>query len=184
MSRLVIVPEDSHEALGAQLLPRLAVIAREADVQNITGLIGAHGITLLDAAAARTGGTLLLWARNGDAAYGVAWQGGGKDLVERAHADAGEGLIARVFGSGRSESAAADGLELSEWSNLPALFSGHIDLMAASPVPVFGSCIAALCIISGPLPDGRLQAPSETASLLARLIEDRLIRMSIGLESA
>lgn len=184
MSRLVIVPEESHEALGAQLLPRLTVIAREADVHNITGLMGAHGITLLDGTAARTDGTLLLWARQGDAAYGVAWQGGGKDLVERAHADAGEGLIARVFGGGRSESSAAEDLELSEWSNLPALFPGHIGHMAASPVHVFGSCAAALCIIAGPTPDSRLQAPSETASLLARLIEDRLIRMSIGLESA
>ena len=177
MSRLVIVPEERHEALGAELLPRLSTIAREADAHNLAGLIGAQGIALLENAAARTEGTLLLWAALGDG-YAVAWQGGGqKDLVERAHADADEGLIARVFGGGRSESAAAAELELSEWSNLPALVSDAIASMAASPVHVFGSCVAALCVL------GETSPPSETAPLLARLIEDRLIRMSIGLES-
>lgn len=178
MSRLVIVPEESHEAMGAELLPRLAAIAREADADNITGIIGAQGIAVLESAAIRTDGTLLLWARQGEG-YAVAWQGGGKDLVERVRADAGEGLIARVFGSGRSESAAADVLELAEWSNLPVLFSGAIAAMAASPIHVFGSCVAALCVIG----DG-IQPPSEAARLLARLTEDRLIRMSIGLESS
>ncbi len=176
MSRLVIIPHESHEALGAELLPRLTVIAREADAGNIMGIIGAQGISLLESAAARAEGTLLLWAKQGDS-YLVAWSG--TDLTGRVHADAGEGLIARVFGGGRSESAAADDLELSEWSNLPALFPGHITAMAASPVHVFGNCVAALCVICG-----GLQPPKETAPLLARLIEDRLIRMSIGLETA
>jgi hypothetical protein len=183
MSRLVIVPQESHEAMGAELLPRLAAIAREVNADNIAGIIGAQGVSLLESSAARTDGTLLLWAGNGDG-YAVAWQGGDKDLVERARADSGEGLIARVFGGGRSETAAAEELELSEWSNLPALFPGSIAALAASPVHVFGNCIAALSIISSSSSVDRLPPPSETAPLLARLIEDRLIRMSIGLESA
>lgn len=181
MSRLVIVPDERHEALGAELLPRLASIAREADAENIVRIIGAQGISLLESTAARTDGMLVLWARSGDG-LAVAW--GWKDASGQAQADAGEGLIARVFGSGRSESAAADELELSEWSNIPALLSSEVFAMAVSPVHVFGNCVAALCTIRFSPEETQLPPPSETASLLARLIEDRLIRMSIGIESA
>lgn len=181
MNRLVIVPEESHEAFGAELRPRLAAIAREIRAENLTQVIGPQGIGLLGNFA---DATLQIWAEDGGG-YGVAWESVSRDvpLAGRARADAGEGMIARVFGSGRSETCAADDLELAEWSNLPQLLPVAVAEMAASPVHVFGKCVAAISLIRETPGNSPLLPPSEIASLLSLLIGDRLLRMSIGLDS-
>lgn len=182
MNRLVIVPEESHEALGAELRPRLAAIAREIRADNLTQVIGPQGIGLLGNFSSEC---LQLWAEDGNG-FGIAWENVSRDvpLAGRARADAGEGMIARVFNSGRSETSSAEDLELAEWSNLPQLLPAPVAEMAASPVHVFGKCVAAVSLIREAPGDAPLLPPSDAASLLSLLIGDRLIRMSIGLDSA
>jgi len=183
MNRLVIVPDEKHESLGAELKPKLAAIAREITANNLPQLMGERTLALLESIAARETCELLLWGREGNG-YAVAWAGKAceADLRGKARADAGEGMVARVFESGRSETEVAEFLEISEWSNLAQLLGKSLSSMSASPVQVFDGCAVAVTRVN--YGAGETPPPSETASLLSRLIEDRLIRMSIGLEPA
>jgi hypothetical protein len=182
MNRLVIVPEESHEALGAELRPRLAAVAREIRAGNLTQVLGAQALGLLTHFSSAD---LQLWAEE-DKGYGIAWESVSRavPLTGRARADAGEGMVARIFESGRSETAGSDELELAEWCNLPQLLTTPVAEMSASPVHVFGKCVAAVTSIREEPGESPLPAPSEIASLLSLLIGDRLVRMSLGLDSA
>lgn len=182
MNRLIIVPEESHETMAAELRPRLAAIAREIRAENLTQVLGAQAAGLLGDFAA---GDMQVWAEDASG-YSVAWENIARDvpLAGRGKADGGEGMIARVFNSGRSESAAAGDLELAEWSNLPQLLPTPVAGMSASPVHVFGKCVAVVSLIRKEPGGSRLLPPAGFASLLSLLIGDRLLRMSLGLESS
>lgn len=182
MNRLVIVPEESHEAIGAELRPRLAMVSREIDSENMRSLFNPQTLGVLEYFSTTLPGEILIWARHGNG-YAVAWAAD-HDLIGRALADAGEGMIAQVFESGRSSSAPAENLELGEWCNLPQLLPYDIAEMAVAPLSVFGTCAAVVSIILREKGEARLQSPAATAALLSRLIEDKLIRMTLGLETA
>jgi hypothetical protein len=184
MNRLVIVPDERLEAVGADLMPRLAAISREIDANNLVGLFYAEVEGMLEKASARQDGVLLVWAAEGNG-YSPAWAGEGvaQDMVERVRADQGEGMIARVFGCGRGESAWADDLEISEWSNMEMVLGVKISAMSVSPVYVFGNCVAAVSVSTTDAVDVLPLPLSEVSGLLAKLIEDRILRAALGMES-
>lgn len=185
MNRLVIVPEAKHEALAEELKPRLSGIAKEIDADNLSQVMSSQTVNLLEGFSKNSGGRVIVWAREGKG-YAVGWISEDTEptLRGRVRADAGEGMIAMVFESGRSVSEIAENLELGEWSNLGELLDASVAEMASSPVHVFGETAAVVSLIKGEEGDMPLRAPAEIASLVARLIEDRLIRMSLGLEMA
>lgn len=185
MNRLVIIPDDAHEALGFSLKPRLVGIAREINAHNLAQVMGTQALRSFHAAADDPNSELLLWAAEGKNFVVALTTRAPKEQVEGcARADAEEGMIARVMGSGRSESAVAEDLEAADWTNLEMLRGGKIEAMASSPVFLFENATLVLSRISyEKIPTTPLRAPAELASLLGRLIEDRLIRATLGIES-
>lgn len=185
MNRLVIVPEEKYEALAEELKPRLSGIAKEVDANNLSQVMSAQTVALLEVFAKNTGGRVLVWAREGKG-YALGWISDDTEptLRGRVRADAGEGMIAMVFESGRSVSEVAANLELGEWSNLGELVDRPVAEMATSPVDVFGETVAVISVVSEEEDELVLRAPAEVSSLVARLIEDRLIRMTLGFEMA
>ncbi|MEP2776204.1 MAG: hypothetical protein ABJQ29_02995 [Luteolibacter sp.] len=185
MNRLVIVPEEKHEALAEELKPRLSGIAKEIDANNLAQVMSAQTVALLEDFSRNSGGRVMIWAREGKS-YAIGWISDDTEpsLRGRVRADAGEGMIAMVFESGRSTSDTAANLELGEWSNLGELLDTPVGEMASSPVHVFGETAAVVSWVCGKEGDLPLRAPAEVSALVARLIEDRLIRMSLGFEMA
>lgn len=189
MNRLVIVPDATLEAAGLALKLRLAAIAGEIDATNIPPFMGPHALRCLTwAAAENTDSEILLWAREKNG-YAVAWASGTprEDVEGRGRADQMEGMIARIFETHRSESEGAHDLQAADWTNLERLRGATIDAMAASPVILFESCVAVLSRVryrGKTANESTATAPAESASLLARLIEDRLIRVTLGMESS
>lgn len=185
MNRLVIIPDESHEAFGISLKPRLAAIAREINAHNLAQVMGTQALHCFHAATDDAESELLLWAAEGKG-YGVALTNRApKETVEGcARADGMEGMIARVMGHGRSESAVAEDLDATDWTNLEMLRGAKITAMAASPVFLFENGTLVLSRVRYGTSDAApLKAPAETAALLGRLIEDRLIRASLGMEA-
>ena len=189
MNRLVIVPDAALEAAGLALKSRLAAIAGEIDATNIQPFMGPHALRCLTWAAEKNADSeILLWAREKNG-YAVAWASGTprEDVEGRGRADEMEGMIARVFESHHSESERAHDLQAADWTNLERLRGATIDAMAASPVILFESCVAVLSRVryrAKTENETTAAAPAESASLLARLIEDRLIRATLGMESS
>lgn len=187
MNRLVIVPDTRLEAAGLELKPRLAALTAEINADNIVQLMGPLSVRLLARTAADSpSAELLLWVREGKD-YAVAWSSAaeGDALIGKARAATTEGLVARVFESHRSVSQSSDNLQAAEWTNLDRLRGTAVSTMAASPVILFESCAAILSrVLYTGSATGEIPPPSEHAVLLSRLIEDRLIRLSLGLESA
>jgi hypothetical protein len=183
MNRLVIVPDPALEAAGSLLSAKLSAIIQEISADHLPQFLGTHALRCLDWAAAEIPkAELILWGADGSG-HAVAWSSMGS--AARAQADGREGLIARVAGSRRSASEAAYDLQAAEWTNLERLRGSSISAMAASPVILFGTTAAVLSRViyrrdeTQPLPT----PPADTASLLGRLIEDRLLRTTLGLES-
>jgi hypothetical protein len=185
MNRLVIIPDNACEALGNSLKARLAGIAREINAHNLAQVMGGHALRGFHSAAEDVDSELLLWAAEGKDFVVALTTRLPKEAIEGcARADAQDGMIARVMGSGRSESAIAEDLEAADWTNLEALRGSKIEAMAASPVFLFENCVLVLSRIRyQKAPLAPLRAPAELASLLGRLIEDRLIRATLGIES-
>lgn len=184
MNRLVIVPDPALEAAGAQLSTRLAAIVPEISADHLAQFLGTHALRCLAWAAAESPtAELILWGTDGTA-HAVGWSSTGDPA--RAQADGGEGLIARVAASQRSATEGAYDLQAAEWTNLERLRGATISAMAASPVILFGITTAVLSRVfygrdePAPLPT----PPADTASLLGRLLEDSLIRSTLGMESA
>lgn len=182
MNRLVIIPDEAHEALGSALKPRLAGIAREINAHNLANVMGSHALRSFHSSAEDPQTELLLWAADGkDFVVALSTRFPKEEIEARARADAHEGMIARVMTSGRSETAAADDLEASDWTNLESLRGLRIGSMASSPVFLFENrtlVLSRVCYGREPA-----ETPAEQASLIGRLIEDRLIRATLGLES-
>lgn len=184
MNRLVIVPDEKHEALGAEIMPRLTSISREIDANNLVGLLIPEALAMLEKSAKRDDGLLLVWAAEGKG-FAPAWatERIPKDIASRARADSGEGLIAQVFGSGRAAASGADELEISEWSNLESVIGEKVSAMSASPVFVYGNCVAAVVLTTTKAVDEAPLPPSEISGLLAKLIEGSILRAVLGIES-
>ncbi len=182
MNRLVIVPDPVLEAAGAQLTTKLAAIVPEIGADHLPQFLGTHALRCLAWAAESPAAELILWGTDGTA-HAVGWSSTGNPA--RAQADGGEGLIARVAASQRSATEGAYDLQAAEWTNLERLRGAAISSMAASPVILFGITVAVLSRVfygtdePAPLPT----PPADTASLLGRLLEDRLIRSTLGMES-
>ncbi|MBX3739857.1 MAG: hypothetical protein KF712_02610 [Akkermansiaceae bacterium] len=184
MNRLVIVPDPALEAAGALLSAKLSAITQEISADHLPQFLGTHALRCLDWAAAEApAAELILWGTDGNS-HAVAWNSTGN--LARAQADGSEGLIARVAGSQRSATEAAYDLQAAEWTNLERLRGASISAMAASPIILFGTTAAVLSrVFYGQDESQALPAPpADTASLLGRLIEDRLIRTTLGVESA
>ncbi len=172
--------------------PRLSGIVRELNADNLVQAMGEHTQRYLaHVSEGYAGEEFLLWARQGNG-FAVAWASGSErtDVEGRARADAEEGMIARIFATGRAESESASELQAADWTNLERLRGATIEEMSASPVFVFESCTAVFSRISY---RNRSRSPSaaqtarplaDRSFLIGRLIEDRLIRAILGLESA
>ncbi len=65
MNRLVIIPDETHEALGAELDPHLISISREIDANNLANLFSPQTASWLEATALNSPGALLVWAPEG-----------------------------------------------------------------------------------------------------------------------
>lgn len=185
MNRLVIIPDEAHEALGSSLKPRLAGIAREITAHNLAHIMGSHALRCFNSSAEDQESELLLWAAEGKGfVVALATRPPREEIEGRARADAHEGMIARVMTSGRAEVATASDLEASDWTNLESLRGMRIEAMASSPVFLFENHALVLSRVRyGGGESAKPSTPAETASLLGRLIEDRLIRATLGLES-
>ncbi|WAC17817.1 hypothetical protein OVA24_11240 [Luteolibacter sp. SL250] len=184
MNRLVIVPDPALEAAGALLTTKLSVMIAEISADHLPQFLGTHALRCLAWASAEApGAELILWGMGGTG-HVVGWSSSGDSA--RAQADGGEGLVARVAASQRSATEGAYDLQAAEWTNLERLRGVTISAMAASPVIVFGTTAAVLSRVfygkDEPVPSPA--APADTASLLGRLIEDRLIRSTLGMESS
>jgi len=183
MNRLVIVPDDSLELLVGSLKSKLAGVIREINSDNIVHAIGTHALDFLTSATpADPESEILLWAPE-TAGLAAAWTSA--ETRGQIRSDRDEGLIFRVFSSGRSEAEAGVDLLAADWTNLEKIRGIPIAEMAASPVVAFETCIAVLSHVRYGIAaeDTTLEPPAETAALLARLIEGRLIRAILGLES-
>lgn len=192
MNRLIVVPRQKQEELALELLADLKANAARLRAENLAGFMGAVEIgTLTRAAAHAAPGAheLLVWAR-ADRGYGVAWTSlePTEDMVGAASAEPEEGLVSEVFASGRTEFRTADELQTEGWTNAEKRRGRPIRGMVASPVFVGGECVAVLTLVQyGPDAAagtfGREDAGALTAeaTLLGRLLEDRLIRILSGL---
>jgi hypothetical protein len=192
MERLVIVPDEKFEALVLSLKSRLPPIVDEVRAENLASLMGERSRrVLLGIADAGQGQELLLWARS-DRAYVVAWTSlpPESEVVGTATADPVAGLINRLFASGRSDVESREDLQATTWTNLQEKRGRALHSMAASPVILFGKCAAAVSLaqyqteqIVKTLDQSDVVRVAEVASLLARLLEDRLLRAALGIES-
>jgi hypothetical protein len=192
MNRLVIIPDETLELTGASLRPRLSGIVRELNADNLLQAMGEHTQRYLaHVSEGYTGEEFLLWARQGNG-FAVAWASGSArtDVEGRVRADAEEGMIARIFATGRAESEPASDLQVADWTNLERVRGATIEEMSASPVFVFESCSAVFSRVRyrnmppSPSAEQTVLPLADNSYLIGRLIEDRLIRAILGLESA
>lgn len=187
MNRLVIIPDKAHETLGATLKPRLSAIVHEINASNLAQVMGDHSMRYFISEGAREISELLLWVGDGNGyAVGLSSRAPKGEVEGRGRAAASEGMIACVMASGRSESEKAFDLQASDWTNLESLRGLGIREMASTPVFLFESCtfvLSRVLYIGADMDDSALLPPAEMASTLGRLIEDRLIRATLGIEA-
>lgn len=193
MSRLSIIPDEKFEPLVLELKTRLASITKELRWEHLTDLFGAEGSFLLSTTARPEDSLeIQIWGK-ALSSFVIVWTSKGKNdtAVGTVTAELGRGLINQVFESGRPEIKAADFLNASDWTNLENKRGLKLFSMAAHPITIFGRCIAVLSLSkfgdtgadqSADYADAQTAAAG--ASLLARLIEDRLIRSGLGLNKA
>ena len=191
MERFVIVPDEKLEPLMLLLKAKLPNIAAEIRAEHLADLIDRVARRVLRGAAERPGvDEIVVWGVSGNG-FLAAWSSLAPEteVVGVVTASAEEGLIARVFASSRSEAQAAPGLGAAHWTNLEQRRGRMIAGMAATPLLLFGKPVAVLSLVTydkegaaepGSFP-GTVPA-TEAAGLLVRLIEDRLVRSSLGLE--
>ena len=193
MSRLLIVPDEKFEELGSDLKVRLNNLTKDLRWEHLIDLFGAEGATILSAIPGDDASReIQIWGRDRNS-FIVVWssKGQGDAAVGNVTAELGRGLINQVFESKRAETKAGDFLNASDWTNLESKRGTKLSSMAAHPVTVFGRCIAVLSLsrfeaagrdTSADSADPRVAGA--ITSLLARLVEDRLIRSCLGLNKA
>jgi len=191
MNRLVIVPDEKFEPLASTLKGRLSAVAGELKSEHFAGLMNELcRRVLLGFVRNRSDQELLLWGCS-DGPFRVAWTSlpPESEVLNIVTAARDAGLPARVRESGQPATQTAGELQAGAWTNLEERRGRALDSMVASPVFVFDKCPAVLSLASYRT-GGEPRIPShadlvdltETASLLARLIEDRLVRACLGLE--
>ena len=192
MNRLVIIPDEATEALGLSLLSDLTKAADQMRAGNLADFLGEVEVSVLTRfVQAGQADELLLWGHE-DRGYGVAWTSlpPKEEVVGAASANADAGLVNEVFALGRTGAHSSDDLQAAGWTNLEKR-RGHILAgMTASPVFIRGKCIAVLTLVKYRSRATELPASHENASILAvqatllgRLLEDRLLRALLGLKS-
>ncbi len=190
MDRLVIDPDEKIVPLTLMLKATLPAIAAELTAENFDDLIGGIAQNMLLRAVERCGADeLLIWARSGNGLL-VAWSSLEPvgEVVRAVTSDRDEGLIARVFASSRSENGSPPELSAGAWTNLEERRGRTVAGITASPVILFEISVAVLALVTyrndGEGSSGQVVETAnaaEAAGLLALLIEDRLLRASIGL---
>jgi hypothetical protein len=190
MNRLLIVPDEKFEPLVVDLKTRLLAITKELRWEHFSDLIGTDA-GFLSSGDSRAEGSkeIQIWAKC-PGNFIIVWTSKGKSdsAVGTVTAEAGRGLINQVFESGRPEVKSGDFLNASDWTNLEKKRGTALLSMAAHPVTIFGRGVAVLSLSQfgegGATQSADYNDPKTAgvaASLLARLIEDRLIRSCLGL---
>ena len=185
MERLVIVPDEKLEPLVLSLKARLHAIAEEVTPENFAALAGEQLLGFLNGGMEGVEDhELLVWLPSGRALV-VAWTtlDPKEEVVGAATAGFESGLLARVFASGNSERQQAADLEADTWTNLEDRRDRRLSSLAGSPIHLFGKCAGVLARAG--YGNGCEDHPvAETAALLGRLVEDRIIRAVLGLEAS
>jgi hypothetical protein len=197
MSRLLIIPDEKFEPLTVELKTRLVTIANELRCEHLTDLFGAEGALLLNTIdVADDSREIQIWGRStteSTPGFVVVWTSKGSNdaAVGKVTAKLDRGLINQVFESERPEIKAGDFLNASDWTNLEQLRGAKLFSMAAHPITIFRRCIAILSVSqfeASRTPQSADYTDAKTAgaaaSLMARLVEDRLIRSCLGLTQA
>lgn len=192
MHRLVIVPDEQLEPLARALRSQLSALADELKSEHFAGLLSEPCRRILLAVVRnRPTQELLLWGLS-DAMFRVAWTSlpPESEVLNIVTAARNEGLPARVRASGLSAMQTADELQAGAWTNLEERRGRVLESLTASPVFLFDKCAAVLSLAkyrtdeSPVMPSQTdLAEVAEKASLLGRLLEDRLIRACLGMES-
>ena len=193
MNRLLIIPDEKFEPLTLELKTRLITIAKELRWEHLTDLFAAEGTFLLSTIHhAENSREIQIWGKS-PTGFVVIWTSKGKNdvVVGTVTAELGRGLINQVFESGRPEVKEGDFLNASDWTNIEQKRGAKLCSMAAHPITIFGRCVAILSLsqfgdtrTAENADYGDAQSAGAAASLLARLIEDRLIRSCLGLAQA
>jgi hypothetical protein len=192
MNRLVIVPDEKFEPLVLDLKTRMVALAKELRSEHLTELVGVEAVHLLrDAALSEKHCEVLVWGRS-ERAYIAAWTSSVQNTQQtfgEVTADGSRGLLHQVFESNRADSKSAEELNASVWTNLEAKRGRIIGSMVAHPIVLFRRCVAVLTVVRYVEPgvsahlryEDAVQAAA-ASSLLMRLLEDQLIRSSLGLD--
>jgi hypothetical protein len=190
MNRLLIIPDEKFEPLALELKTRLLAIAKELRWEHLSDLIGTDGAFLSSCGGQAEGSReIQIWAKC-PASFIIVWTSKGKSdpAVGTVTAEIGRGLINQVFESGRPEVKSGDFLNASDWTNFEKKRGATLLSMAAHPITIFGRGVAVLSLSQfgegGTTQSADSNDPKtagSAASLLARLIEDRLIRSCLGL---
>jgi len=193
MNRLLIIPDEKFEPLTLELKTRLITIAKELRWEHLTDLFAAEGTFLLSTIRhVQDSREIQIWSKS-PTGFIVVWSSKGKNdvAVGRVTAELGRGLINQVFESARPEMKEGEFLNASDWTNLEQKRGVKLRSMAAHPITIFGRCVAVLSLSqfvdthtaqSADCTDARTAGAA--SSLLARLIEDRLIRSCLALTQA
>jgi hypothetical protein len=190
MERLVIVPDEQVDRFALQA--RLRAIAGEVKAENLAYLMGEQSArVLLNGMHATEKQEVLVWGRS-DRSFLVSWTSLTplEEVAGVLASDHEEGLVSQVFESGQTVVQNADELRGATWTNLTEIRGRAIGSMAGAPVSLFGRPTAVLTLVGyregdapGYLSFEDAARLTRVASLLARLLEDRLIRAALGLET-
>jgi hypothetical protein len=193
MNRLLIIPDEKFEPLALDLKTRLLTIAKELRWEHLADLIGADGAFLLSTIHHTDDSReIQIWGKS-PTGFVVVWTSKGKTdpAVGTVTAELGRGLVNQVFESERPEVKEGDFLNASDWTNFEKKRGNALSRMAAHPISIFARCVAVLTLSqfgdspAAPSVDyGDAKTAGAAASLLTRLIEDRLIRSCLGLAQA
>jgi hypothetical protein len=191
MNRLVIIPDRALELRAPEIALQLATLVDQIRADTLAGLIPESDLEFLaQTLKVLDEDELSIWAPC-DRGYSVVWTSREpkSEMVGSASANPEEGLISRIFASGRSTRETAPDLQASSWSNIEKRRGQTVSSMAGSPVFIASKCAAILAVIQYQASDNRASLADEdlgllatAASILGRLLEDRLIRALIGLK--
>jgi hypothetical protein len=190
MERLVIVPDEQVDRFALQA--RLRAIAGEVKAENLAYLMGEQSArVVLNGMHPSERQEVLVWGRS-ERSFLAAWTSLTplEEVAGALASDNEEGLVSQVFESSQTVVQNDDELRGATWTNLTEIRGRAIRSMAGSPVTLFGRPTAVLTLVEyregdtpGSLTFDDAARLTRVALLLARLLEDRLIRAALGLET-
>lgn len=185
MNRLVILPDESLEPLAATLRVRLEAIAREISAENLATLLDPQAAALIEDLALSSKSDAMLWGA-GEGCFQAVWASeAARNLISRATADCGEGLVARVVESGRGTFSGECEPFPAEWTNLARLRGAAAVSMAGVPLRLAGRVIGVLSLfkLDADL-DGSAMGPlGRAAEIASSLAGARILRECLGMET-